>query len=136
MKKVLVFGVFDGVHEGHREFLKQAKQLGDELVIVLARDVTVEKLKSRKPRLDFEERKNRLEKEDYVNKVIAGDEILGTWQSAKSERPDVIALGYDQKDLGVSLSSCLREFNPVPNVVRLEPHEPEKYHTSILNKQS
>ena len=41
MKKVLVFGTFDGLHEGHKDFLRQAKQYGDHLTVVVGRDSTV-----------------------------------------------------------------------------------------------
>ena len=37
-------GTFDILHMGHIYYLKEAKKLGDELVIVVARDFTVRKL--------------------------------------------------------------------------------------------
>ena len=40
-KKVICFGTFDILHLGHVNFFKQAKSLGDELVVVIARDVNV-----------------------------------------------------------------------------------------------
>ena len=38
-------GTFDLLHTGHIYFLKEAKKLGDELVVVVACDNTVRKLK-------------------------------------------------------------------------------------------
>ena len=37
-KKVLTFGSFDLIHPGHHYFLNKAKELGDELIVVLSRD--------------------------------------------------------------------------------------------------
>jgi FAD synthetase len=136
MKKVLVFGVFDGIHNGHRKFLKQAKKLGDELVVVLARDEVVEELKGHKPRFDFSERSRQLFSSGIVNKVIAGDRELGTWAAAKGEQPDVIALGYDQASLKTELEKGITAFNPAPEVLVMQPHRPDKYHTSMLQKAS
>ena len=56
MKKVMAFGTFDGLHPGHLNFLKQARRLGDSLVVVVARDANVRKIKGRFPRLGEGER--------------------------------------------------------------------------------
>lgn len=48
-KTVLVGGCFDVFHFGHLMFLKQAKKAGENLVVALESDETVEKLKKRKP---------------------------------------------------------------------------------------
>ena len=47
MTKVMVFGTFDYLHEGHKDFFRQAKQYGDELVVVVARDETVKQIKGK-----------------------------------------------------------------------------------------
>jgi len=49
-KKVLVFGTFDGLHEGHKNFFKQAREFGDFLVVVVGRDSTIVKTKGRPPK--------------------------------------------------------------------------------------
>ena len=51
-KVVLASGVFDLLHLGHVKFLEEAKKAGgpnSELVVIVARDSTVEKAKGRKP---------------------------------------------------------------------------------------
>ncbi|HEY4500387.1 MAG TPA: adenylyltransferase/cytidyltransferase family protein, partial [Candidatus Paceibacterota bacterium] len=48
MKRVMVFGTFDILHPGHLYFLRAAKKLGDYLIVSLARDVNVRKIKGRK----------------------------------------------------------------------------------------
>ena len=45
MKKVMVFGTFDGLHEGHLDFFRQAREYGDYLIVAVARDVNVKKIK-------------------------------------------------------------------------------------------
>ena len=42
-------GTFDLVHAGHVSYLEQAKKYGDYLIVVVARDETVEEEKGTKP---------------------------------------------------------------------------------------
>ncbi|MFZ3100384.1 MAG: adenylyltransferase/cytidyltransferase family protein, partial [Minisyncoccales bacterium] len=90
MKKVLVFGTFDGLHPGHINFFQQAKKLGDELIVVVARDATVEKVKGRRPRKNENARLS-----DARNAGIAGEVLLGnlgdTYAIIKQIKPDIIA---------------------------------------------
>jgi FAD synthetase len=44
-KVVMTFGTFDMFHPGHRYYLSEARKEGDVLVVIVARDITVEKLK-------------------------------------------------------------------------------------------
>ena len=47
-RRVLASGVFDLIHDGHLRFLEEAKKMGGkgaELVVVVARDSTVRRLK-------------------------------------------------------------------------------------------
>ena len=133
MKKVMVFGVFDGIHEGHRQLLKQARNLGDYLVVVVAQNHIVEQLKGTQPRLDLAERFAHLEAEDGVDQVLIGDEEHGTWEVVKTNKPDIIALGYDQRVLKEDLEAHMKEFNPKPGIVVLDAYEPNDLHSSILN---
>ena len=132
MKTVMVFGVFDGVHDGHRQFLKQAKSIGDYLVAVVAQDHVIEQLKGRLPRLTLAERLAHLESEDGVDEVLVGDAEHGTWNAVKKIGPDVIALGYDQQALKRDLESHLNTFDPRPKIVMLDAHKPDKLHSSII----
>jgi len=43
--KSMVFGVFDGLHEGHLFFLDEAQKYGDNLIIVVASDINVKNIK-------------------------------------------------------------------------------------------
>ena len=99
MKKILVFGVFDGVHEGHRAFLRQARSLGDYLVAAVTRDVVAEQLKGRRPEKDQGLRIKDLIETELVGEAVLGDMDLGSWEVIGKVNPDIVALGYDQTEL-------------------------------------
>lgn len=132
MKKVMVFGVFDGVHEGHRHFLKEAKALGDYLIAVVAQNHIVEHLKGHAPHLDLAERFAHLQREDGVDEVAVGDAELSTYEIVKQYRPDIIALGYDQKLLRDDLERHRTEFDWPVEFRTLSAYEPNIYHSSLL----
>lgn len=134
MKKVLVFGVFDGVHEGHRALFKQAKLHGDYLIVSVAQDEVVRQLKGGFPRHDLDERIGFLNTEPLVDLALPGDFALGSYSAIKERRPETVVLGYDQKDLGDDLALTAKQQGWEIEIVFAEPHEPERYHNSILNK--
>jgi FAD synthetase len=128
----MVFGVFDGVHEGHRYFLREAKKLGDTLIVVVARDENVKALKGKEPRMKLEERIKAIEAENLASEIVPGDDSAGTWNILGKYEPDVVALGYDQKALRGSIEARLGEFYPQPELAIIGSFEPEKYHSSLL----
>ena len=134
MRKVMVFGTFDGIHRGHREFLKDAKALGDYLVAVVAQDHVVEHLKGHLPKINLEERSRLLSEEDNVDQVVIGDAEIETWRVVREHRPEVVALGYDQTQLAESLLAHLDEFDWHPEVKVMKSFEPNIYHNSILRE--
>ena len=135
MTKVMVFGVFDGVHEGHRAFLEEAKHYGSRLIAVVTRDEVVSSLKGRPATRDMENRADELRTEDHVDDVVLGDTELNSWEVIKKYRPDVIALGYDQTELKHALESHLEYFHWPIEIQVMRPHKPDAYHVSILNKK-
>lgn len=119
----MVFGTFDGVHEGHREFFKEARRCGDYLIAVVAQDHIIEHLKGRLPNINLAERFENLKKEDSVDEVIIGDKDLGSWEIVKMQRPDVIALGYDQHALKVDLENNLDKLGYKPEIKIMHNYE-------------
>ena len=74
---VLASGVFDLLHLGHVRFLEEAKKLGGEnakLVVVIARDSTVEKTKGRKPVMPETQRRMLGESLKVVDEAVLGQE--------------------------------------------------------------
>lgn len=87
-------GVFDILHPGHIFFLEEAKKLGNELVVVVARDSTARKLKHQ-PIMNEDVRLKMVTALKPVDIAILGheDDIFKTVEEIK---PDIIVLGYDQ----------------------------------------
>lgn len=72
MKKILVGGCFDILHFGHITFLKQAKQLGDYLIVALESDENVKRVKGdARPIHTQEQRKTMLKALNCIDEVIA-----------------------------------------------------------------
>ena len=133
-KKVMVFGVFDRLHPGHLDFLRQAREHGDELIVVVARDRAVMELKNKTPFHSEAERLAAVQDVPEVTHAVLGDEVQGSYGVIAAHKPDVICVGYDQHGLAEDLnnktmSGCISS----PTIVRLESHYPYKFHTSHLN---
>ncbi len=84
-------GVFDILHPGHLYYFEESSKLGDELVVVLARDSRIDK----KTYFDEKERLQMIQGLRVVDEALLGSEgdIYSTVQEIN---PDVITLGYDQ----------------------------------------
>jgi cytidyltransferase-like protein len=136
MKKVLVFGAFDGIHAGHRFFIREAKSRGDFLTVVVARDSTILKLKGRLPSMPVQNRIMELRKEELADEIVAGDEVIGRWGAVLKSKPDVICLGYDQTELGQALRLAAREFSFPVAIVELPSYNGDKLHSRLLNNRS
>jgi len=94
MVKVMATGTFDLLHLGHIYFLKEAKKLGDKLVVVVATDSTVRKLKHEP--INTEEIRLGLIKElKLVDEAYLGHED-DMYEIVNEVKPDIIALGFDQ----------------------------------------
>lgn len=64
-KTVIIFGVFDNIHNGHLHLIKNAKREGDKLLVIVARDKIVKKLKNKFPKQTEKERLSILSKISY-----------------------------------------------------------------------
>lgn len=133
-KRVLVFGTFDGVHDGHRVFLAWARSQGTHLTAVVARDSMALRLKGRnQKRRSEEERYKTLAASGLVDTVLLGDTECYSWNSIVSEHPNIIALGYDQQALHEALETYQAACGGTFDIV-VCPHayEPERLHSSLL----
>jgi len=119
-KKIMVFGAFDGLHDGHKAFLKEAKGYGDYLIVVVPSDDTVRQLKGRLPRLTLAERIQHLRKVDKVDAVIVGDVEVGSWKVLEKQRPAVIALGFDQNLIKEELEKYFEGLDWKPEITVLK----------------
>ena len=95
MVKVMATGVFDLLHTGHLHYLEEARKLGDELVVVVARDSTVRREKH-DPITPEDVRKELVCALKPVDEAFLGKEG-DMFEIVEEIKPDIIALGYDQR---------------------------------------
>lgn len=70
-KIVITSGVFDLLHEAHREYLQKAKEQGDWLVVLLESDIRTKELKGEdRPIWNQEKRKEEVMKLGFVDDVL------------------------------------------------------------------
>jgi len=146
-KKVILFGTFDIFHSGHKNFIYQAKSLGDFLIIVVARDNNVKKIKNKLPKNNEQIRKKNieiwlkkksLEKNNLTFKnvnVILGNKNLtkNRYLVLKEWQPEMICLGYDQKVNTGEEVEKLKKYNlKNTKIKRLKSYKPKTYKSSKL----
>ena len=121
-KVVLASGVFDLLHLGHVKFLEEAKRAGGKnarLIVVVARDSTVEKMKGRKPIMSEDQRCLLVESLKVVDKAVLGYEKLDIGEIVRDLKPDVIALGYDQEEMAKQVQEYLKACESSVKMVRI-----------------
>lgn len=133
-KLVMVFGTFDYLHAGHENLFTQAKELGDEIIAIIARDKTVKTIKGNLPDHNEKERFKNLKETGWANKIILGNHKDKS-RVIKDYRPDVIALGYDQFAFTYRLEKLLMDLKLDSKIVRLKPYKPDMYKSSILKRK-
>ena len=136
MIKILTFGTFDLLHEGHISYLKQAKELGSELYVLVACDEAVKWAKKRLPEESAEKRLAQVEKLPFVDRAWIGEPVSKVSDYLRpilEIKPDIICLGYDQALKEEKwLRDELKKLKPSPKLARLESFKPEIYKTSLL----
>ena len=138
----MVFGTFDVFHKGHESFLRQARRCGlpalagrgqgEYLIVVVARDETVLKVKKHATKNSERKRLSVLKKSGLVDKVVLGS-LGNKYVAIGKYKPDVIALGYDQNIFVGELKKKLKELGlDKTRLVRLKSYYPKKYKSSLL----
>jgi len=121
MVKVMASGVFDILHYGHLFYLQEAKKLGDELVVVVARDSTVKRMKG-EPIIPEGLRIKLVSGLKPVDKCLLGHED-DPYKTVWEIKPDIIALGYDQEPDERLLKEELEKRGLKVKVVRIEKYD-------------
>ncbi len=131
MTTVLVTGVFDGLHPGHEDLFRQAHEQGEHLIVLVARDETVKRVKGHWPRIKEMKRLEAIRNHPLVQDARLGGlgDKLATIEDIK---PDVIMLGYDQQAFTEDLEAKLATRNLHPRIVRATAFQPERYKSSLL----
>jgi FAD synthetase len=118
MVRVLATGTFELLHPGHLLFLEEAKKLGDELIVIVARDVTVKRRK-RVPIIPETQRVQMVAALKMVDEAMLGSET-DIYEPLYSIKPDIVAIGYDQDFDEAQLERELRARGFHSKVVRIK----------------
>jgi len=137
---VLASGVFDLLHLGHVRFLEAAKKTGGrgaKLVVVVARDNTVEKKKGRKPIMPESQRCALVASLKVADEAILGYEGFDMGKVIERIRPDVIALGYDSHMSGLehSVRNAIKEKALKTRIVKIDKFSSDELDSSSKIKQ-
>lgn len=137
-KVVLASGTFDLLHLGHVKYLEEAKRAGGrnaELIVIVARDGTVEQRRGSKPIMSENQRRALVDSLKVVDEAILGYEDFDIGKVVEKIKPDVIALGYDRGDIEQAVRSYVGEKKLMINVVKIGKFEEEELNSSSKIKQ-
>ncbi|MEM2780512.1 MAG: adenylyltransferase/cytidyltransferase family protein [Candidatus Bathyarchaeia archaeon] len=141
MKKrtvVLASGTFDLLHLGHVRYLEEAKKAGGEnaeLIVIVARDSTVEKRKGYRPVIPENQRRALVESLKVVDEAILGYEEFDIGKVIEKIKPDIIAVGHDQDGMEKVVKDYIREKGLNIKVVRISKFSEDELDSSSKIKQ-
>ncbi|MDD2778383.1 MAG: FAD synthase [Methanocellales archaeon] len=123
MVSVLATGTFEILHPGHPTYLRCAKSLGDELIVIVARDKMIKH--KREPTIPEQQRLEMIQSLSIVDRAILGSE-RDIFEPLYEIKPDIIALGYDQCFDADELLEQLHKRGLEAKVVRIKEYHPGK----------
>lgn len=133
MKRVIAFGSFDPLHEGHRDFFRQAKALGDHLTVVVAHDEALRAHKRREVFQSAEERLAAVAEVPEVDRALIGNKQANKYTLLSELDFDIVVLGYDQAPHdNVVRQELDKRGKQHVRIVRLKAHKPDTYKSSII----
>jgi FAD synthetase len=127
MTRVVATGTFDILHPGHVLYLCRARQLGDELWVIVSRESTVKH--KRKPLIPEQQRLSMVQSLKCVDHAILGSQT-DMFEPIVRIRPDIIVLGFNQHWDEEELKRQLAERGINARVVRLPDSDPSEYASS------
>lgn len=137
-KVVLASGVFDLLHLGHVRFLEEAKNAGGsnaELVVIIARDSTVLSRKKERPIMSENERCAMVSSLKVVDEAILGYEKFDIGKVVERIRPDIVAFGYDQREMEKTVRDHVKRHHLKIKVVRIGKFSSDELDSSSKIKQ-
>ncbi len=134
--RIMVFGTFDVLHKGHLNFLKQARALAKNpyLIVSIARDANVKKIKGQRPALNQHQRLDNVKKCGLAEKCVLGG-LKDYLPHILKEQPSVIALGYDQTAYVDNLKRDLGKAGLRLKIRRLKAFKPRVHKSSLLKRK-
>jgi FAD synthetase len=138
-KTVMAFGSFDVLHPGHILYLEKARKLGKRLIVVVARDSSIAMFKKKGPVFDEKERMKIVSSLRMVDNAVLGNKLSGPegrLRILRKYRPDVIALGYDQRINAAEIEKWLQKNGIKAKVVRIRgAAKRERYKSSLIKRK-
>ncbi len=137
-KVVLASGTFDLLHFGHVKFLEEAKKAGGEnakLVVIVARDSTVQKRKGTMPVMPEDQRRALVEALKVVDEALLGYEKFDIGKVIEKIKPDIIAVGHDQTGIEREVKRFIAEKGLDIKVVRIGKFGKEELNSSSKIKR-
>jgi FAD synthetase len=135
---ILASGVFDLLHLGHVRFLEEAKRAGGpnaELIVIIARDSTVEGRKGEKPIMSENERCALVSSLKVVDEAILGYEKFDIGKVVEKICPDVVAFGHDQQEMERTMRDYVKQHGLRIKVVRIGKFSSDELDSSSKIKQ-
>lgn len=133
VSRVVLFGAFDPLHEGHRNLFEQARALGHRLTVVVARDTAIRAQKGRVAFLPEHKRIAAVAHELSVDDTLLGDIDPTSYATLANIPFDVLVLGYDQHPSNNAVKSILEQLGlGHVHIVRLAPYKSYKYKSSFF----
>ena len=137
-KIVLASGTFDLLHLGHVRYLEEAKKAAGrnaELIVIVARDSTVEERKGKKPVMPESQRRALVESLKVVDEAILGYEEFDVGRVVEKIKPDVIVFGYDQKGMEKTVKDYIKEKGLEVKIVKIGKFGEDELDSSSKIKQ-
>ena len=115
-RTVLAAGVFDLLHYGHIRYLEEAKKTGGpdaRLVVIIARDETVKRIKGSDPIIPEDQRRAVIEALKVVDEALLGFEDMDLDRVLQQVKPSIVVVGHDQEAIKnqVEKINTAREWN-------------------------
>ncbi|MFA4936110.1 MAG: adenylyltransferase/cytidyltransferase family protein [Candidatus Methanoperedens sp.] len=120
MVRVISTGTFDIIHPGHLRYLSEARALGDELYVIVARDANVKH--KPKPTIPEKQRLAMVQAIRIVDRAMLGSE-KDMFEPLREIKPDIIALGKNQHFDDKVLEKQLKAHGINAKVVRIQSFE-------------
>ncbi len=120
---VLASGAFDLVHYGHVHFLKEAKKAGGRnahLIVIIARDKNIEKIKGKLPVIPENQRRAVIESLKPVDQAFLGYENMSFVDTIQKFKPSIIAIGYDQENIKKEVLEIIEKLGSKVKIVKID----------------
>jgi len=112
---VFTNGCFDIIHSGHIRYLKEAKALGDVLVVGLNSDMSILIIKPDRPIIPQDQRAEILSSLEMVDYVTLFDEET-PYELIKLLHPDILVKGGDWKKEDIVGHDIVKETVSLPYI--------------------